>query len=825
MASSDGSSSAWAEYGYTHDATATHHNSPRSVSPLSFQENDVTDIASSYGLVPHPVQQPQENASKQPSYHVEEWEELRVAEDDQQDARAATETATSNEKTPFPMARMPTARHHHRILRSWRWEFITLLIGLGLVAAMAAILGHFDGQRMPDWGYSINLSTLLAMLATIFRSSLVAVIGQIISQMKWSWFMNNPRQQPQPLRHLQDFDDGSRNALGAALLIPTAIRGASPMAALSALAMVLSLAVGPMVQQAIRTTDCIQPASQGNASIPYAHYVPRTGGYHGQGERSVDVNTQLAAYTSITGPTGPGNQITVSCVTGNCTFPDGDPIVGNDITPSSDANDEEVSHSTIGLCSRCVNTTSLVQASTAGDGFSVFYTLPNGVNITDGPYGVYVNVGTDSNLTWAGHLVTSDLAAASRWAFANVTLLMLTQAGCGQNYTANCTAPAPGNNGSTSTGTTLRSHGVVAATCSIYPCMRSYTTSVANNVLSERPLSSTVAVPAMDNNNNNSAIGEDYVTGYNALGNVLLHYTAIQSPCRVNGTVYVTAQNMSSAHNATSLRLYERNAEGSFEWRNVSAPEQCIYRHNGPFGSALTKLFTQTIFSGSCAVDPHITGPSCGGTADQTGLRMWLMNVQNNNSATTESVSSYLDSFTQAMTNKYRVLFGSATYDGYVDPGPDLVEPGEVQGIVWQTSVCTSVQWRWLMLPGALPIVTMALLAWVVGRSWARRFEEPVWKESVLPATLYRERFMTSDGTVIGPLQYYGAAAPAETQTEGRQNRLMDVEEMTRIASNMHVSFHLPENAETYAGKEEQGGEWPRKRQRRVSLDSLLTVR
>jgi hypothetical protein len=91
-----------------------------------------------------------------------------------------------------PLAYKEAAQRHssqrYRIFWYWKWEFAALILAVGLLAAMMALLISFNGQRVPDWGYSINLSTLLALLATVLRAIIVTVTGQIISQAKWAWY-------------------------------------------------------------------------------------------------------------------------------------------------------------------------------------------------------------------------------------------------------------------------------------------------------------------------------------------------------------------------------------------------------------------------------------------------------------------------------------------------------------------------------------------------------------------------------------------------------------------------------------------------------------
>lgn len=62
------------------------------------------------------------------------------------------------------------------------------------------------------------------------------------------------------------------------MLVPTVIVK-DAITLIAAAVLVVSFLVGPFVQQASRAIPCTFPAVVQNASLPYAHYVPRQGGY------------------------------------------------------------------------------------------------------------------------------------------------------------------------------------------------------------------------------------------------------------------------------------------------------------------------------------------------------------------------------------------------------------------------------------------------------------------------------------------------------------------------------------------------------------------
>jgi hypothetical protein len=96
---------------------------------------------------------------------------------------------------------------------AWWLELLALIAGIGAFIAIAVILTTYNGQQQPDWKWGLNLNTVIAILSTLLRSSMLVVVGEAISQLKWSWY-----QKPQPLRNLQQFDAASRGPWGAMLL-------------------------------------------------------------------------------------------------------------------------------------------------------------------------------------------------------------------------------------------------------------------------------------------------------------------------------------------------------------------------------------------------------------------------------------------------------------------------------------------------------------------------------------------------------------------------------------------------------------------------------
>ena len=754
-----------------------------------------------------------------------------------------------------PARRMEHTTGRYAVFRRWGWEIAALVLAVALLIAMVIILRVFEGQRVPDWGEWVNLNTIMAVLSTVLRGAVAVVIAEIISQAKWEWFGTG---RARPLRELQDFDAGSRGIWGALNLVPTAVRG-DPVALLAALLLAASFAVGPTVQQAIRSSVCDYYVEGVNASLPFAHFVPRAGGYvqgYGGQRGEPDSDTRVAVSSSLNFPEGIENAVTAACRTGNCTFIEGDPVpdgVDDDARDLTHLGARSGSHSTIGLCHRCLDVTSLVEAyedeeSSSG---SVDLGLPNGLNVTRGPYGVELNVTTDLDFDWAGDLVTPEFMRDARWALANVTTLAISMDGCGAaDDTGNRNCPVPANlKGTKSAGM----FGLKAASCIVYSCVRTYVASVTNGQLDEVEIGSPLTaypelngISEMDPEGADAKIREgrfDQMTMTNSIGNKDLHYATVKTPCRANETVWWTEDKMESDPGATKLALYETGEDGAPSMHEVAASEACIYRHNAEFGAAVGKAFKDQL-EGSCLIDPR-TGPACTQRGTRGGYHKPLEHLYAGGNATFTGIDGYFKSVMGAMTSRYRVTYGSAEYGNpgsagglgaaWIGREVPALSRGLAEGVVWQTTVCTVVHWEWLTFSAALVGITSLLLAATIVRSWRSRHVRPVWKANILPLLFHGDRF----GLAQGPLMMTAPAQPPgskhrPTATEAYVNdngdvdgnqMLMESREMEKQAAQITTVFRWPEGGARHSDDEAspaQGtgsafrgpGFWTRSRQR-----------
>ncbi|KAK0633880.1 hypothetical protein B0T14DRAFT_599058 [Immersiella caudata] len=610
---------------------------------------------------------------------------------------------------------------------SWSWEMLSLFLAIGLIAAIFAILSSYNGQRVPDWGLSINLSTLVALLATILRASLVMIAAEVISQAKWSWFTRSG-EQLHPLSQLQTFDAASRGAFGAAHLIPTVLLR-SPLALVAAIITIVSFTTGPFVQQAIKTVSCNEIVLTSRASVPIAHYAPGTSGYYtmGPGQHELTSDMKAALIAGLSNPTAVSTNIVASCSTGNCTFAD---------------------YASIGLCSYCQDVTPLVTGphQLNGTRFGEFRlpTDPAGAGINLDNNGAYLAVSAADNMTWVG-----DFPSQYAWAVLNFTVFSAKDG-------PSSTSKRCKDDNSTCAYT--------ASACAIYPCMRMYSATVSSGVLAEAPVSSVPAFPDLTFQNLSGTLPPVYPP----LMPRAMELTAIQTPCHLEDETTYTSTNITSAPDAIPLTYTTPGTNARIE---TSAPIQCIHRMYDYYAFALGR-YLGGMLEGTCRY-----GGKQAGTMDCTQPAteyftdaFWLDVFFHNWTATPETIAATVETLALAGTNRIRLTGKTASVDNDADMASGTTGDA-VEGEVWATGVCTEVDWRWLLLPAILVGLTVVVLIATIVGSWKR----PVWKASVLPVVFYGRRFVTRDGETVG----------ADEHGE------MSLEEMEKVAGKVEVRLEV----------------------------------
>ncbi|PHH71499.1 hypothetical protein CDD80_5234 [Ophiocordyceps camponoti-rufipedis] len=622
-----------------------------------------------------------------------------------------------------------------RNIYPWFPEIAALFAAAALVAAIVIILLGFDGQQLPQWPYSINLNTLIALLTLCLRTALALVAAEIISQSKWMWFSDKPRS----LAGFQTFDEASRGLLGSFKLISLlrlSWRG-SPLAVMAAITSILSLAISPFAQQAIKTFSCPRVVSSDGARIPVAMHLPgEDSGYWYAS--TLGYKTQGAIFSGLTNPSGNESNIQVQCSTGNCTFPE---TLG-------------VPHSTIGLCARCLDTTSLVKVServdpedrslTRGKNSSV--AMLNDMMLSVKDYGSILKARSEVNynLSFADSLMTPEFdEIAAKSSIANFSIMTFTEL-----KDQHC------RNG------TLNASCVVAASCSLYPCMKKFRASVVNGRIQE---SIVEEVPSETNRTDLPADNYDY------------HHdrVMIKSPCLVNGQIYdetnfssIRAEDVMGGARTIPVYVKRRDSSGRSRTTNMNVPYDCLYTVDGHYVIKLARFVHEQLFSGSCTTHEYMERGSL--DCNQT---WWLHQLYNHGNSSYDFINNAVQEMVKATTNFYRIEGWNPgyekTYRG-VSPFPTEFPKAFIKGKIQESTVCMRLEKPWLLLPVILCLTTIALLAAMVFVN-ATHSHPPVWKSSALPLLFFGldgrapHREEASDGPCADDLASMGRQAKRTT--------------------------------------------------------------
>ncbi|KAI0914165.1 hypothetical protein F4823DRAFT_638255 [Ustulina deusta] len=131
----------------------------------------------------------------------------------------------------------------------WWWEVGASLLSMITIGLVVPILKMIDDRPLDAWRYSIRPNSLISILTTISKSAMMALTASCLSQLKWDHFQYSPN----PLDHLQIYDEASRGPWGSFLLLCT---GRLRVVTAWGLALVtlFALAVEPSAQQILETS-------------------------------------------------------------------------------------------------------------------------------------------------------------------------------------------------------------------------------------------------------------------------------------------------------------------------------------------------------------------------------------------------------------------------------------------------------------------------------------------------------------------------------------------------------------------------------------------
>ncbi|KAI0102619.1 hypothetical protein GGR51DRAFT_527087 [Nemania sp. FL0031] len=203
----------------------------------------------------------------------------------------------------------------------WFWEVTSLSLCVLSIIAVVILAAKLDGTLLSNWTVAVAPNTVISVLITIAKTSMLVPIAEGISQLKWSSFWLREA----PLHELAAFDEASRGPWGSLLLFwPNNghFKRRPFLSLVAAFITIASLALEPFAQQivAFKSERMERPGME--ALIPvtqmYESRIWQDGAAYilgGAGSREMEGAFFNGLYSSSI-------PIEFTCASGNCSWPE-----------------------------------------------------------------------------------------------------------------------------------------------------------------------------------------------------------------------------------------------------------------------------------------------------------------------------------------------------------------------------------------------------------------------------------------------------------------------------------------------------------------------
>jgi Protein of unknown function (DUF3176) len=180
---------------------------------------------------------------------------------------------------------------HHKGFE-WTLETFSLVLALVALGAIIAIVLSYNNHVLPEWPAFFSINFVVTIPTAIFKSCLLLVAAESISELKWLWF----NAKTSSLSLMEEYDLASRGPRGSVrLLLPLVLgRRREFWACLGAFITVMSVAIDAVTQATVQTQSCLIPQEIGSATIA------RTNNYSLTGTQYVTVSRNITPLSAVT---------------------------------------------------------------------------------------------------------------------------------------------------------------------------------------------------------------------------------------------------------------------------------------------------------------------------------------------------------------------------------------------------------------------------------------------------------------------------------------------------------------------------------------------
>ncbi|KAI0148250.1 hypothetical protein F4776DRAFT_673498 [Hypoxylon sp. NC0597] len=561
----------------------------------------------------------------------------------------------------------------------WKWEIGACLLILIAISAILATLYPHEGRPQPNWPYLISVNSLLSVYGAVFKAALAYIVGSSISQLQWRWYARE-----RSLFDLVRYDSAGRGPLGSLQWLWTNhLR--QPLTAFGATLTIVAIAIDPFIQQLVSYDGCSIAHDDELAALPRTNYFVNTGVHIGAGDSSVTPELQAAVNSGVFSP---GQPVSFSCSTGNCTFPE--------------------TFATVGYCSKCQDISDTVQFSqhcyqsyqnmstpvpcaSSGQGLggrNLTASIPGGISVNTTAMGGTPAVAA-MGFSNSGEI--QFLINKADFSDSGNTIGGLNKTELG------CNTPEFNNK--------WPCRGWGAASCTLEPCVRVYQSSIDAGVLSETALENSVGIK-WGTGQPNSTVNNLPVMG--------LVDTKCITPQERDGLVKegykIDPATRWLGYNTTTEVTLTMPAEDAFP-ASLSA-HNCLYNldyytNTGLFRNYLGDFFTGTI-TGQWA-----EGGCCVGFDGPQALLSFF---------------NFTDVDFEDVDRKFGDVADSLTRFARENGNPNRSNFATGQVLHYET--CLNVRWGWIAMPAALAALT--LIFFILTIITTERYQLPIWKSNPL---------------------------------------------------------------------------------------------
>lgn len=142
-----------------------------------------------------------------------------------------------------------------------------MCISIACMIAIISTLPYLSNNSLSNWQFLVLPNTMMSTFITLSKTSMLLVVAECISQLKWMYFQTDRGRR---LTELQHFDNASRGPWGSLVFLLHTKREAI-LASVGAIITVASLAMDPFGQQIISFETRYVPRKDAQATVPVAY--------------------------------------------------------------------------------------------------------------------------------------------------------------------------------------------------------------------------------------------------------------------------------------------------------------------------------------------------------------------------------------------------------------------------------------------------------------------------------------------------------------------------------------------------------------------------